>query len=134
MSELSDAIEQAPSKLAVGCGALYLTGLMHGPATFAGVGSVSSPTHDFFYLGRIERATGQFLWVNKGTSTGSHHTTGGTDLAVGRNGFVHVVGSPRMTTIGTRSGRVNKRKGPALHGQLPPNGFWCQLGRPDQFQ
>ncbi len=128
MSELSDAIEQAPSKLALGCGALYLTGLTHGPATFAGVGSVSSTTHDFFYLGRIERSTGQFLWVNKGTSTGSHHTTGGTDLAVGRNGFVHVVGKFKDDlTMGTRSITSTNGKVQPFMASFRPTGSGASL-------
>ncbi|MBK6755228.1 MAG: HYR domain-containing protein [Flavobacteriales bacterium] len=128
VSELSDAIEQAPSKLAVGCGALYLTGLTHGPATFAGVGSVSSTSHDFFYLGRIERSTGQFLWVNKGTSTGSHHTTGGTDLAVGRNGFVHVVGKFKDDlTMGTRSITSTNGKVQPFMASFRPTGSGASL-------
>ncbi|MBK8341052.1 MAG: hypothetical protein IPK99_14110 [Flavobacteriales bacterium] len=128
VSELSDAIEQAPSKLAVGCGALYLTGLTHGPATFAGVGSVSSTTHDFFYLGRIERATGQFLWVNKGTSTGPHHTTGGTDLAVGQNGLVHVVGKFKDDlTMGTRSITSTNGKIQPFMASFRPTGSGASL-------
>ncbi|MBL0046321.1 MAG: HYR domain-containing protein [Flavobacteriales bacterium] len=128
VSELSDAIEQAPSKLALGCGALYLTGLTHGPATFAGVGSVSSTTHDFFYLGRIERATGQFVWVNKGTSTGPHHTTGGTDLAVGQNGLVHVVGKFKDNlTMGTRSITSTNGKVQPFMASFRPTGSGASL-------
>ena len=72
------------SALSAGCDALYFTGITHDPCTFPGVGTVTTGTHDFLYLGRINTANGQFQWVTTGTSTGSDHTTGGTGVAIGK--------------------------------------------------
>ncbi|MCB0770453.1 MAG: HYR domain-containing protein, partial [Flavobacteriales bacterium] len=98
--------------LRAGCDALYITGITHDPCTFPGVGTVTTGTHDLLYLGRINTANGHFQWVTTGTSTGSHHTTGGTGIAIGKGGAVHLTGNFKdditigSTTMVSTTGKV----------------------------
>ncbi|MBP7156007.1 MAG: HYR domain-containing protein, partial [Flavobacteriales bacterium] len=108
----SDDGSYGMSALSAGCDALYITGITHDPCTFPGVGTVTTGTHDFLYLGRINTANGQFQWVTTGTSTGSHHTTGGTGVAIGKGGAVHLTGNFKeditigSTTLTSATGKV----------------------------
>jgi hypothetical protein len=89
----NDNVDISGAGMAAGCDALYYSSISHSPCTFPGVGVVNTGTHDFFYLGRIDPNTGLFQWVTTGTTTGSTHTIGGTGIAIGRAGAVHVVGN-----------------------------------------
>ncbi|MCB9165313.1 MAG: HYR domain-containing protein [Flavobacteriales bacterium] len=89
----NDGSNRGAASLAVGCGALYITGISHSPTVFPGLGNSTTGTHDFFYLSRINPLNGQFQWLTTGTTTGSNHSIGGTSVTLTKGGAVQVVGN-----------------------------------------
>ncbi|HQW86746.1 MAG TPA: hypothetical protein PLH93_06150, partial [Flavobacteriales bacterium] len=90
--------------VAVDCSAVYITGRTHDGSTFPGGVTRTVGQHDYWFLASMNRSTGITSWVRTASSTSAHGITG-YDIAVGRNGQVHVAGS-MAGTVTTDAGLV----------------------------
>ncbi|MBK6830619.1 MAG: hypothetical protein IPG92_07730 [Flavobacteriales bacterium] len=93
INDPSGSIQGNPN-LAVGCEGVFVTGSLSPGSVFNGgntsVGSTGSNT---LYAARYNPNSGALLWSTWGQSLTAGGSFRGRDIAVGRNGLVHIVGT-----------------------------------------